>query len=363
MPLTLPRDWWGYHWSSPRPLSIVELLRANTFDAELGALLWLLLEARVPLVVAAEPPLAGKSTTLTALLDFLPPDARTVVLRGRYETFDWLPEAAELGWPVDLDAGTSPGARPAAASAPPRSSAAESAAAQRSVDAANGYLLASELSSHLPGYTWGLQARIAVRAAGHGYGLGTTIHADSLAEVRAQLQAPPVALQPDELAALGVVLVLRMFRADGSVLAAGHGSAESEMAPLELGVARRVVVAHYLRPPDRDVAGLPAPRPDAVLARWNPTTDTLQHSSLALVPELAARTGRSPAEFLREQRSRAVVLADLLERRAFRRGDVLAAIDAYRRDSSAAARPLAASALRPDRPGPAVSLPIPPEPS
>src|SRR5207253_2972760 len=42
------------------------------------------------------------------------------------------------------------------------------------------YLLAAELSNHLPIYTWGDQARIAIRALILGDGLGATIHADSL---------------------------------------------------------------------------------------------------------------------------------------------------------------------------------------
>ena len=36
---------------------------------------------------------------LGALLDFLPPDVRVVELAGEDETFEWLPQASELGWP------------------------------------------------------------------------------------------------------------------------------------------------------------------------------------------------------------------------------------------------------------------------
>ena len=66
---------------------------------ELAAQLWLLIEARVPIVVAAEAQCVGKSTLLGALLDFLPPDVRVVELAGEDETFEWLPQASELGWP------------------------------------------------------------------------------------------------------------------------------------------------------------------------------------------------------------------------------------------------------------------------
>src|SRR4051794_32932814 len=36
------RGWWGFHPIPPEPRSIVELIRSGTLDAELGALLWLL---------------------------------------------------------------------------------------------------------------------------------------------------------------------------------------------------------------------------------------------------------------------------------------------------------------------------------
>ncbi len=89
---------WAFRPLPPEPRSVVELIRAGTLDAQLAATLWLLIEARVPIVVAAEGHGAGKSTLLGALLDFLPPGIRTVELSGADETFDWLPQAAELGW-------------------------------------------------------------------------------------------------------------------------------------------------------------------------------------------------------------------------------------------------------------------------
>src|SRR3954447_6290007 len=92
------RSGWTFRPVPPTPRSIVELIRAGTLDAELAATLWVLLEARVPLVVAGEAPAVGKSTLLHALLDFLPPDVRVVELAGVDETFDWLPQASELGW-------------------------------------------------------------------------------------------------------------------------------------------------------------------------------------------------------------------------------------------------------------------------
>ena len=198
----------------PERRSIVELIRAGTLDAELAATVWLLLGGRVPLIVAGDGRGIGKSTLLGALLDFLRADARVVELAGIDETFDWLPQATELGWP-----GTARG--PVAG--PP-------------IRPETTVLLASELSDHTPAYTWGESARVAIRAASIGYGLVATIHGDSLDDVLAQLREPPVRLTDDELSRLGVVMILRRSQ-DGR---------------------RRVVAAHYVRPVVRDVARAPA---------------------------------------------------------------------------------------------------------
>ena len=236
-----------------QPRSIVELIGTGTLDAELAAQLWLLVGARVPIVVAAEAQGTGKSTLLGALLDFLPPGVRLVELAGEDETFDWLPQASELGWPGI--------ARPAPGGEPVRPD--------------TTVLLATELSDHLPAYTWGEAARIAVRAASIGYGLAATIHADSLDEVFEMLRRPPVRLTDDELSHLGVILVLRR---------------------LDEG-RRRVVAAHYVRPVARDVHGHLQRLGPAVLATWDPTEHAFEHFGWGVTPELALRIGRRAGDF------------------------------------------------------------------
>lgn len=239
---------WAFRPVPPRPRSIVELILTGALDAALAAQLWLLVEARVPIVVAAEAQRTGKSTLLGALLDFLPARVRIVELAGESETFDWLPQASELGWPGVARAG--PSGEP--------------------VRADTTVLLANELSDHLPSYTWGEAAKIAIRAASIGYGLAATIHADSLDEVFEALRRPPVRLADDELSHLGVVLVLQ--RVDGE--------------------RRRVVAAHYVRPVARDLHGHLQRLGPAVLATWNPVDDNFEHFGWGVMPELALRVGR-----------------------------------------------------------------------
>ena len=261
------RGRWAFRPVPPEPRSITELIRTGTLDSELAATIWLLIEARVPLLVAAEQRGVGKSTLLAALLDFLPLDLRVVELSGVDETFGWLPQASELGWPGV--------ARRPVAGLPVRPE--------------TTVLLASELSDHTPAYTWGDAARIAVRAAAIGYGLAGTIHGDSLEAVFDALRAGPVRLSDDELGRIGVVLVLRRID-DGR---------------------RRVVAAHYVRPVVRDVHGHLQRLGPAVLATWDATTDTFEHFGWGVTPELAMRVGRRAGDFELEAAARRIFLDDL----------------------------------------------------
>jgi hypothetical protein len=282
------RGRWAVRHVPPTPRSIVELLRAGTLDAELAATLWLLIEGRVPIMVAAAGRGEGKSTLLGALLDFLPPGMRTVELAGMTETFDWLPQATELGWD-----------RPHA-HAP--------ATSHRPVRPDDTVLLIPELSDHLPSYTWGPEARIAIRAASIGYDLAATIHADELEEVFDTLRRPPVGADEDELSRLGVVVILRRIGSD----------------------ARRVVAAHYIRPTARDEHGHVQRLGPAVLATWDPNLDRFEHFGWGVTPELALRVGRKAGDFELEVDRRRDYLAGLAEAGIVEVDAVRAAIDGYR---------------------------------
>ena len=282
------RGRWAIRHVPPTPRSIVELIRAGTLDAELAALLWVLIEGRVPLIVAAAAPGAGKTTLLDALQAFQPPGVRTVELQGAAETFDWLPQAPELGWrrpATPIDRHDDPPIRPD-----------------------DTVLLIPELSDHLPSYTWGAEARLAIRAVAIGYGMAATIHADSLDEVFEQLRRPPIGLVDDELSRLGVVLILRPAGGD----------------------RRRVVAAHYIRPVARDEHGHVQRLGPAVLATWAQDHDRFEHFAWGITPELALRVDRRPGDFEIEVDRRRDYLAGLAEAGIVEVEAVRAAIDAYR---------------------------------
>jgi hypothetical protein len=263
--------------ASPPRRSIVELIADGELDAELAALAWLLVEARLPLVVGGLARGAGKTTLLEALLDFLPATARRVDLGGVFEDFSWLPEARSLGW----DATGEPAARAGSGPALP-------------ITPATGYLVAAELSEHLPIYTWGRAARTLVRAASIGYGVGATLHADRLEDVHDQLRSRDVGLIDDELSYLGLVVILRPERGE-------HGH-----------LRRRVVAAHYARPVGRDEHGHVQRLPPAVLAVRDPGAGRLEHFAWGVMPELAIRLGRPAGDLERDQAERASVLEGLV---------------------------------------------------
>ncbi len=302
------RGRWAVRHVPPTPRSIVELIRAGTLDAELAATLWLLIEGRVPIIVAAQDRQVGKSTLLGALLEFLPPGIRTVELGGSMETFDWLPQASELGW--QRSSGATPAVvageseRPGGAAGPIRPD--------------DTVLLVPELSDHLPSYTWGEEARIAIRAASIGYGLAATIHADSLDEVFETLHRPPVAVNDDELSRLGVVVILR--RVDDGL--------------------RRIVAAHYVRPTSRDEHGHVQRLGPAVLATWDPKVDRFEHFGWGVIPELALRVVRKAGDFELEVDRRRAVLTGLVEAGIVAVDAVRAAIDVARTTSTDRATPV-----------------------
>lgn len=289
---------WAFRPVRPEPRSIAELIQAGTLDTELAATLWLLLEARVPLLVAAAARGVGKSTLVGALLDFVPPDLRIVEVAGTDETFDWLPQASELGWP-----GT-----------------ARRQVAGPAVRPDTTVLLVPELSDHSPAYTWGEAARIVVRAASIGYGLAATIHGDSLDDVFDALGSDPVRLDDDELSQVGIVLILREVG----------------------GGRRRVVAAHYVRPIVRDVHGHLQRLGPAVLATWDPSGEEFEHFGWGVIPELAIRVGRRAGDFELEAAARRAFLDGLVDHGVTDVAAVRAALGRYRATAAwASADPLA----------------------
>jgi hypothetical protein len=186
-----PVSWWGWHWEPPVPLSLVEVLQAGNMPPRLAAMFWLAMERGASLIVAAEPPSAGKTATLTALLSLTPPETVGYFTRGIGETF----------------------------SLPPRT------------DAHPTYILVNEMSDDLPVYTWDAYARRVFELVAEGYSLATTVHADTVDEVLAILQGD-IGVPRDHIAKLTFVVPLQL----------SYGATGTH------GVRRRVREVAFLQP-------------------------------------------------------------------------------------------------------------------
>ncbi len=165
-----PFAWWGPGWQAPAPRGIADLLRDETIDCRTAANLWAALARRQSLVVVSGASGVGKTTLLTALLDFLPRGTRRVYLRGCFETFAFLSDSTIN----------------------PRETA----------------LMINEISPHLPVYLWGPAVERILEAAQRGFMLLATAHADSVHDFVGALTGSPLHIRAAQTAALELVVVL-----------------------------------------------------------------------------------------------------------------------------------------------------------
>jgi hypothetical protein len=220
------------------PLSIGDLIQAGSLDLRLAAVLWALLARRASVIVAAGPRLAGKSTTLAALLEMVPPPSTFYPIGGSFSR----QELAGLA-PQDT------------------------------------YLVVNEFSPHIPGrYLWGQGAQEVFRAQAEGYPVAATLHADSPEEIVEILTGPPLRIPADQVAGVHAILILR----DGH-----FGSRGVEAAALMEGIGAdgrlAVHIAASWDPERRSFRHLEQAETVRVLA------SRLGLSSQAVAADLAAR--------------------------------------------------------------------------
>jgi len=238
-----PRDpydryWW--HYDSRRQLSIAQIIALGSVDAKTVALLWLMLEHGASLTVAGptDPqPGIGKTTTLNALLQFLPEGTALAYMSGMYEDFAFtrLPD----------------------------------------IDPAHTYALCNEVSDHLPIYMWGRVARRYLTLPASGYHIATSVHADTVDDVIHMYQHD-LRVSVENVRRLGLVVNIGL---------AGR------VYPLR----RRWLTTHFLQPradPNCPDAVIPLP-----LSLWNEFDDTFEHTDQSILDELANWAAITPAEF------------------------------------------------------------------
>jgi hypothetical protein len=254
-----PRDpyeryWW--HYESRRPLSLAQIIALGSVDATTVALIWLLLEHGCSLTVAGptDPqPGIGKTTTLNALLQFLPEGTALAYMSGMYEDFEFtrLPD----------------------------------------IEPDKTYALCNEVSNHLQIYMWGRVARRYLSLPAQGYHVATSIHADTIREV-VQMYQHDLRVPVENIRRLGIIINIGLV---------------GRIYPLR----RRWFTAHFFKP-QADPA-CPDKIEPVLLSSWNEVEDTFIHADQSVLDELAAWVGMTPAEFTPALQTRVACLTELAQ--------------------------------------------------
>ena len=241
-----------WHYDSDHPLSVAQLIAYGSLDARTAALLWLLIEKHQSLIVSGptDPtPGVGKTTTLNALLEFLPGGSTLVYTAGMYEDFSFKDQ----------------------------------------VTPETTCVLANEVSDHLRIYMWGRVARALLRLPEEGYAVATSCHADTIDDVMNMLLGD-LRLTTADVRRLGVIvnigLVGRVWPPKRRFLSVYFAD------PAEDADA---TAASTGAPSSR---GAPAPRPNLLcLASWDPTTDTQVCATDETLTRLAGALGMERTAF------------------------------------------------------------------
>jgi len=157
-------------------MSVAELIVAGNLSAEVAAMFWVAMERGASLIIAADPPSSGKTTTLSALMSFTLPDTLVYFTQGQGETFALPPLSPEY----------------------------------------DTYILVNEMSDHIPVYTWDDHARKTFELLAAGYRLGTTVHADTVDGVLAQLEQD-LAIPKNHVAHLTFIVPMFIGRQQGII--------------------------------------------------------------------------------------------------------------------------------------------------
>ncbi|MGH2515547.1 MAG: hypothetical protein ACRDHP_07810, partial [Ktedonobacterales bacterium] len=240
-----------WHYDSDRALSVAQLIALGSLDARTAALLWLAVERHRSLMVSGptDPtPGVGKTTTLNALLGFLPVGTTLVYTMGMYEDFEFRQE----------------------------------------VEPETTCVLANEVSDHLVIYMWARAARTLLRMPGDGYAVATSCHADTVTDVLSMLRRD-LKLTPEDVSRLGVVvnigLVGRIWPPKRRFLTVNFVRPALPLADGAVGTSQPDETAR-----DFGVSLLP-------LSTWDQTSDTFISADDAVLAELAGYLGMEAADF------------------------------------------------------------------
>ena len=273
--LNQPVSWWGWHWEPPTPMSIIEIIRAGNMTARVAAMLWVGLERGASLIIAADPPNSGKTTTLSALLSFTPPDTAVYFTRGQGEAFALPP--LSTSYPT--------------------------------------YILINEMSDHIPVYTWDENARRAFQLLAEGYSMATTMHDESVEGVLQQLRGD-LNIPPQHITKMTFIMPMYIGRVLGPAIVHSDGPAP--------GALRRVLEVALLGSDGEDVSV-------TTIASWKIESDSFDILSTPQQKEALARwAGLSVKELDEAIDKREGFLNTLLSAGVTSIPEVNSAIEAFR---------------------------------
>lgn len=269
-----PYERYYWHYESRRPLSMAQIIALKSVDVETVALVWLLLEHGASLTVAGptDPqPGVGKTTTLNALLQFLPAGTTLAYMSGMYENFAFtrLPD----------------------------------------IDPATTYALCNEVSDHLPIYMWGRVAKRYLALPARGYHIATSVHADTIDDV-ISMYHHDLRLSAEDVRRLELIVNIGLV---------------GQVYPPR----RRWLTTHFLRPqvdPNHPEDIVPLP-----LSLWNEVDDTFEHADQAILDELAEWAGMTCIDFATALKQRSDCLQKLSQGRGVDVGEMYDGIDKLRK--------------------------------
>jgi hypothetical protein len=236
-----------WHYDSDHPLSVAQLIASGSLDARTAALLWVLVEKHQSLIVSGptDPtPGVGKTTTLNAMLEFLPGGSTLVYTAGMYEDFSFKDQ----------------------------------------VTPETTCVLANEVSDHLRIYMWGRVARALLRLPEEGYAVATSCHADTIDDVMNMLLSD-LRLTTADVRRLGVIVNIGLVG--------------------RVWPPKRRFLSVYFADPDEnaDTTGALSSHGSAArsnllcLASWDRTTDTQVCATDETLTRLAGALGMERAAF------------------------------------------------------------------
>ena len=268
-----PMERYYWHYDSRRQLSVAQIIAMGSVDVETVSLAWLLLEHGVSLTVSGptDPqPGVGKTTTLNALLQFLPEGTALAYMSGMYENFAFT---------------RIPTINPAAT-----------------------YALCNEVSDHLPIYMWGRVARRYLTLPAQGYHIATSIHADTIHDV-ISMYHQDLHLRAEDVRRLGLVVNIGLV---------------GRAYPLR----RRWLTTYFLQPD----AG--AKHPDEInpvpLSLWNEFDDTFEQADQPILNDLAQWAAIATNEFAPALKRRIECLREASQGQGFDNSQMYDAIDKVR---------------------------------